>query len=86
MTKIKNERLAAAVRTDIAEDAFKTAVDNGQARLALDVLGDLLPSVIERIEALELTLASAASKIVEPATKPVAKPSKESKEAETTDA
>lgn len=51
--KISNERLAAAVRTDDAVAAFKTAVENGQARLALDVLESIIPALIERIEALE---------------------------------
>lgn len=86
MTKIQNERLAAAVRTDVAEDAFKTAVDNGQSRLALDVLGDLLPSLMDRIEAIEASLSSLTSKASEPIVKPAAKTSKEVKETEQADA
>lgn len=87
MTKIQNERLATVVRTDVAEDAFKTAVDNGQARLALDVLGDMLPTLINRIEALEASLAAMASKTSEPVTaKPATKLAKEVKETELADA
>lgn len=86
MTKIQNERLAAAVRTDVAEDAFKTAVDNGQSRLALDVLSDLLPSLLERLDSIEALISALANKLPESAVKPVTKAPKEAKEAESADA
>lgn len=50
--KLTNERLINTLRTDDALAAFKTAVDNGQSRLALDILGDFLPSLVANIETL----------------------------------
>lgn len=50
---IKNEKLAQVVRTSSGLDAFEVAADNGQYRLAIDILNDLLPTVIEKIAELE---------------------------------
>lgn len=54
--EISNERLANAVRTTDAVSAFSTAVDNGQSRLALDILGDIIPALIGQIESLEVAV------------------------------
>lgn len=54
--EIKNERLAAAVRTNDAGLAFKTAVENGQTRLALDILESIFPNIIERLDEIETKL------------------------------
>jgi hypothetical protein len=55
--EITNVRLANAVRTTDAVEAFSTAVENGQARLALDILENIIPALVQRIETLETALA-----------------------------
>jgi hypothetical protein len=65
MSKIEivNERLANAVRTTDAVAAFMGAVENGQSRLALDILGDMLPTLLSRLDELESAVASKAPSV-----------------------
>lgn len=56
MIKIKNPRLAAITRSDDAINAFSRASESGQARLALEVLVEIIPELIAKIDALEARL------------------------------
>ena len=80
--EITNSRLATAVRTNDAMEAFSTAVENGQARLALDILENIIPVLVQRIETLESSLNDAVqSKESAPVQAKVApKAAKENKE------
>lgn len=44
---IKNEKLAEVLNTDDAVYAFSRAAENGQVRLAMDILADILPTIIK---------------------------------------
>lgn len=55
---IKNEKLAKVIRTDDGIEAFEIAADNGQFRLAIDILNDLLPTIVEKIAELEAKIDS----------------------------
>ena len=78
---IKNERLAATVRTDDASEAFSSAISNGQIRLAMDLLGEVIPEIVNRLESIEN--ASAQS---QPAKAPAPKVTKESAQVKESDA
>lgn len=58
---IKNDKLAQVVKTNSGLDAFEVAADNGQYRLAIDILNDLLPTVIEKIAELEAKIDALAA-------------------------
>lgn len=44
---ITNERLAEVLNTDDALEAFSRAAANGQVRLAIDILADIIPTILE---------------------------------------
>lgn len=50
---LKNEQLAAYLATDDSVRALEKAVDNGQTRLALQVVLDLISELTERVMDLE---------------------------------
>lgn len=54
--KIKNEKISTYLGTNDSIDALEKAVNNGQTRLALDVIFDLLSEVTERLIVLEQSL------------------------------
>lgn len=58
---IKNEKLSQVTRTDDGVRAFEVAADNGQLRLAVDILNDLLPSIVDKIEEIEQKINSLIS-------------------------
>ena len=51
--KLNSENLVQYARTDNAQEAFNLAVGNGQARLALEVLVDLINGMADLIQDLE---------------------------------
>lgn len=51
--EITTEALKSYARTDDAVEAFNMTVGNGQTRLALQVLVDIINSLVEKIEELE---------------------------------
>jgi osmotically-inducible protein OsmY len=51
--KISSERLAQSVRTDDALAAFEQSVGNGQARLAIEVLVDVINALVDKVDELE---------------------------------
>lgn len=44
---ITNERLAEVLNTDDALEAFSRAAANGQVRLVIDILADIIPTILE---------------------------------------
>jgi hypothetical protein len=63
---LQNEALKSYSHTDDAHVAFNNAVGNGQARLAMDVLRELLDGIIAKISELEDKL-NGGGEIVTPA-------------------
>lgn len=51
--KIESEAAKASRYGDDALEAFATAVDNGQARLAISILVDIVNTFADKIDALE---------------------------------
>jgi transcription termination factor NusB len=51
--KLTNQNLINYARTDDAHEAFVNSVGNGQARLALEVLVDLVNGIISKLEEIE---------------------------------
>lgn len=56
--KLSNENLINNVRTDDAQEAFNNAVNNGQTRLSLDILVELLNSLIDHVDDLSMKVDS----------------------------
>lgn len=59
--KLTNQNLISYARTEDAHEAFVNSVGNGQARLALEVLVDLIDGMIEKIEELEAAVGISSS-------------------------
>lgn len=59
--KLSNENLINNVRTDDAQEAFNNAVNNGQTRLSLDILVELLNSLIDHVDDLSIKIDSIQS-------------------------
>ena len=51
--KLSNDNLISYARTDDAVEAFNRSVENGQSRLALEVLVPIINGLIEKVEKLE---------------------------------
>jgi transcription initiation factor IIE alpha subunit len=60
--KLKNETLISYARTDDSVEAFERSVENGQTRLALEVLVELVDSLLEKIEQLDVKVSYFDSK------------------------
>jgi hypothetical protein len=56
--KISSERLAQSIRTEDALAAFEQSVGNGQARLAVEVLVDVINALVDKVDELEEKLDS----------------------------
>lgn len=54
--KLTNNNLINYARTDDAHEAFVNSVGNGQARLALEVLVDLINGIVDKLEELDLKI------------------------------
>lgn len=63
--KLTNQNLITYARTEDAHEAFVNSVGNGQARLALEVLVDLINGMIEKIEELEEIVSPTPSEKIE---------------------
>lgn len=61
--KLSNDNLISYARTDDAVEAFNRSVENGQSRLALEVLVDVINGLISKIEELESKIATEESPI-----------------------
>jgi hypothetical protein len=59
--KLSNENLINNVRTDDAQEAFNNAVNNGQTRLSLDILVELLNGLIDHVNDLSMKIDSIQS-------------------------
>lgn len=84
--KLDNEQLASYSRTDNALEAFYKSVDNGQSRLALEVLAVVIAGIVDKLETIENSMNPSA--VVEtlitekePLVKPKAKSTKDINEA-----
>lgn len=60
--KIKSEAAELSRYGNDALEGFYTAVDNGQARLAMTILADIISAFAEKIDSLEESLNSQDSK------------------------
>jgi hypothetical protein len=56
--KLSNENLISNTRTDDAHLAFNNAVNNGQTRLSLDILAELLNELIDHVNTLASKIES----------------------------
>lgn len=64
--KIESEVAKASRYGDDALEAFNTAVDNGQARLAMTILVDVINAFADKIDELESAAFAAVEEIVKP--------------------
>lgn len=61
--KLSNDNLISYARTDDAVEAFGRSVENGQSRLALEVLVDVIDGLISKIEELESKITTEESPV-----------------------
>jgi|694.fasta_scaffold23423_6 hypothetical protein len=64
--EITTEALKSYARTDDAVEAFNMTVANGQTRLSLQVLVDIVNTLVEKIEELECRIEELSPVKVEP--------------------
>lgn len=64
--RIESETAKASRYGDDALEAFSTAVDNGQARLAISILVDIINAFAEKIDAIEEKMEPVQEIKVEP--------------------
>jgi hypothetical protein len=64
--QITTEALKSYARTDDAVEAFNMTVANGQTRLSLQVLVDIVNTLVEKIEELECRIEELSPVKVEP--------------------
>lgn len=50
--KLKNEQISSFLRTDDALQALNTSVDNGQIRLSLQILVEVIEDLLNKIDSL----------------------------------
>lgn len=64
--KLKDQALISYTRSEDAVEALNMTVKNGQARLALQALVDIVNELVEKVDALEnsITKSSAPEKVV----------------------
>jgi len=68
--KLKDSALISYTRSENAVEAFNMTVKNGQARLALQALVDIVNSLVERVTSLEETINKSNSEIKPPKSLP----------------
>jgi len=68
---IKNDKISEYLGTEDAVKGLGKVVDNGQTRLALEVIFDIITQLIDRITELEETLSTQEDSSPTPAPAPV---------------
>lgn len=71
--EITTEALRSYARTDDAIEAFNMTVANGQTRLSLQVLVDIVNTLVEKIEELEYKIEQFSTTQVKPTVAPLEK-------------
>jgi len=74
---INNEKLSQYLRTEDAVKGLQKVVDNGQTRLALEVIFDIITQLIDRIDTLEEIVSTKEDLSPEPAPTPAPAPAQE---------
>ena len=74
---INNEKLSQYLGTEDAVKGLQKVVDNGQTRLALEVIFDIITQLIDRIDTLEEIVSTKEDLSPEPAPTPAPAPAQE---------
>lgn len=74
---INNEKLSQYLGTEDAVKGLQKVVDNGQTRLALEVIFDIITQLIDRIDTLEEIVSTKEDLSPEPAPAPTPAPAQE---------
>jgi len=74
---IYNEKLSQYLGTEDAVKGLQKVVDNGQTRLALEVIFDIITQLIDRIDTLEEIVSTKEDLSPEPAPTPAPAPAQE---------